>query len=106
LSALTEKNKREIERQYKEWKRKREKKVLLSIYFSLQNANDGPDISFRIVKSVYGLGNIESAGYTPGTNVVTVIANWEALELGKNIEQIKRISEVSDVEVKILTPLF
>ena len=106
MSALTENNKKEIEEQYRKWKEKREKKVLLTIFFNLPSLKDGPDISFRIIKSIYESKKIESATYNPGTNVVTIIAKWDEPEIPSKIDKIRSNPEVYDVNVKILTPLF
>lgn len=106
MSALTEKNKREIEEQYKKLIEKKEKKILLSIYFDLRDPKDGPDISFGIVNFVYQLKEIESAGYSPGTNLVTVVAKWREEDIPSNVAKIKLRPFVTDVRVKIMTPLF
>jgi hypothetical protein len=105
MSSLTDKKKREIEEQYAKMKQEAERKVLLNVICDIRNINEGSIISQRILKEIYKIHGIESASYTYGTNVITVIAKWND-PISYIIEKIKKLPLVLDVSGKALSPLF
>jgi hypothetical protein len=104
VSSLTEKRKREIEEQFAKMKREAERKVLLNVTCDIKDINDGPIISQRILKDIYKIYGVESASYTYGTNIITVIAKWN--EISYIVEKIKKLPLVLGVSGKALSPLF
>lgn len=90
--------------QYAKMKRERERKVLLNVICDIQNINDGPIISQRILKDIYKIYGVESASYIYGTDTITVIAKWE--EMPVIVDKIKNIPLVRNITGKKLSPLF
>jgi hypothetical protein len=101
MSSLTEKRKQEIEEQFAKMKREAERKVLLNVTCDIK---DIPIISQRILKDIYKIYGVESASYTYGTNIITVIAKWN--EKSYIVENIKKLPLVLGVSGKALSPLF
>jgi hypothetical protein len=106
MSSLTERKKKEIETQYREMVAKRARKVFLTVFCNVRHLQDTLAIPQVIMDSIRKLKGIESVSYTNGTNVITVIAQWEDYKVNYNIRQIKRIPNVMKVTVEILSPLF
>jgi hypothetical protein len=59
-----------------------------------------------IMDSIRKMRGVESVSYTNGTNVITVIAQWEDYKVNYNVRRIKKIPNVREVTVEVLSPLF
>ena len=106
MSSLTERRKKEIETQYREMVRKRARKVFLTVFCDVRCLQDKLAIPQMIMDSIRKIMGVESVSYTNGTNVITVIAQWEDYKVNYNIRQIKEIPNVRKVTVEVLSPLF
>ena len=106
MSSLTERKKKEIETQYREMVAKRACKVFLTVFCNVRRLQDTLAIPQMIMDSIRKMRGVESVSYTNGTNVITVIAQWEDYKVNYNIIQIKKIPNVRKVTVEVLSPLF
>jgi hypothetical protein len=104
MSSLTERKKREIETQYREMIAKRARKVFLTVFCNIRRLQDTLVIPQMIMDSIRKMRGVESVSYANGTNVITVIAEWEDYKV--NVRQIKKIPNVREVTVEVLSPLF
>jgi hypothetical protein len=90
MSSLTERKKKEIETQYREMIAKRARKVFLTVFYNVRRLQDTFAIPQVIVDSIRRMRGVESVSYTNGTNVITVIAQWDDYKVSYNIRQIKK----------------
>ena len=97
---------REIETQYQDMMAKRARKVFLTVFCKIRSLEDTLTIPQMIIDSIRKMKGIESVSYSNGTNVITVIAQWEEFEVNYKIRQIKKIPNIKNVTAEILSPLF
>lgn len=100
MSALTEK-KREIETQFRKMKARRPTRFFYMFFVTKKHY--GPQMIMDSIKRKKG---VESISYTNGTNVITVLAQWEDFEISGKIMEIKSIRHVTGVRTELLAPLF
>jgi hypothetical protein len=106
MSALTERKKREIETQFRKMKARRAYKVFLYVLCDTKTLRDTFTIPQMIMDSTKRKKGVESIYYTNGTNVITVLAQWEDFEISGKIMEIKSIRHVTGVRTELLAPLF
>jgi hypothetical protein len=71
---------------------KRARKVFLTVSCNVRSLQDTLAIPQKIIDSIRKIKGVESVSYTDGTNVITVIAQWEDYKVDYNIRQIKKNS--------------
>ena len=106
MSSLTPRKMKEIDNQLRQMREKRDRRVFLTVFCNIRRLEDTLALPQMIMDSIRKINGVESVSYTNGTNVITVIAQWEDYEASYYVKRIQKIHNVRKVTVDVLSPLF